>query len=146
MLTTDQFGTYLQKYDIAEKTYDGTNPLTEDFDLRDKAFSGFMTLVVIPTVTTEIEALNTFKVTVSPLVRNAANNAWFVPVNTTALVLEDTRTMEDLDGAAWSVNKLFELSGDVDKFMMAEGLRFTFSTVTSGATYAGKFVGRVLLR
>ncbi|MCJ7749289.1 MAG: hypothetical protein MUP27_16245 [Desulfobacterales bacterium] len=146
MLTTDSLGTYLQKYEIAEKTYDGTTALTEDFDLRDKAFSGFMSLVIIPTVTTEVEALNTFKVTVMPLVRNAANTAWFMPVNSAALVLEDTLTLEDLDGASWSVNKLFELSGDANKFMMAEGLRFTFVTVTTGATYAGKFVGRILLR
>jgi len=146
MLASDSLGTFLQKYEIAEKTYDGTNPLTEDFDLQDKAFSGFMSLIIIPTETVQVEALNTFKVTVMPLVRNAANTAWFMPVNSAALVLEDTLTLEDLDGAAWSVNKLFELSGDANKFMMAEGLRFTFVTVTTGTTYAGKFIGRILLR
>ncbi|RQW92805.1 MAG: hypothetical protein EHM79_00320 [Geobacter sp.] len=142
-----RFGLCLQTINIPTITLAGGVAVNYDLDLRNKEFSGFMSLCLETTAKDDATGLDKVVVTVTPLVRNVADTAWLVPENTAALTLEDDVDMSEVTPTplcgAWSVNKLFELSGDANKFMMAEGLRFTFDEF--GGTN-GKFVGKILLR
>ena len=118
--------------------------LVYDLDLWNISFAGYMSLAMETVANNDGTGLDAVAITVEPLLRNYDDDDWITLVNTTALTLEDDADIADVgEGAAWSVTKCFEDNGDTNKFMMAEGLRFSFS---EGANAHGTFVGKFIIR